>query len=192
MSGWWDILHLRSFNIKLWTNSMNRTELRTKKRMNIRTDERKDENYIPLGINAGGIIRQSFLWRGSNVTTILLGWCKACISVFETCQEIDCVQLASECMMTIDKTHHKNSDSAVLSSKYIWAVTWQNQQTEHLPSLIRVFTVRMKKPWVLSYPMSTQQRLWSDWADAQADLSFRWVHSRFVGFVMSRLIYVCL
>ena len=27
-------------------------------------------------------------------------------------------------------------------------------------------------------------------ADAQADLSLRWAHSHFVGFVMSRLIYV--
>ena len=33
-----------------------------------------------------------------------------------------------------------------------------------------------------------QRRLWSDWADAQADLSLRWVHTHFVGFVMSRLI----
>ena len=30
-------------------------------------------------------------------------------------------------------------------------------------------------------------RLISDWADAQADLSLRWAHSHFVGFVMSRL-----
>ena len=37
-----------------------------------------------------------------------------------------------------------------------------------------VFTVRMKKVWVLSYPLSAQRRLWSDWADAQADLSLRW------------------
>ena len=29
---------------------------------------------------------------------------------------------------------------------------------------------------------------WSDWVDAQADLSLRWVHIHFVGFVMSRLI----
>ena len=50
-----------------------------------------------------------------------------------------------------------------------------------------VFTVRMKKAWVLNYPLSAQQRLWSDWADAQADLSLRWVHSHFVGFVMSWL-----
>ena len=35
----------------------------------------------------------------------------------------------------------------------------------------------------------TGHPLWSDWADAQADLSLRWAHSHFVGFVMSRLIY---
>ena len=81
-----------------------------------------------------------------------------------------------------------------------WATTWQNQQSEfapsedsdqpwHPPSLIRVFAVRMKKPWVLSYPLSTQRRLWSDWADALADLSLRWAHTRFVGFVMSQLKY---
>ena len=48
-----------------------------------------------------------------------------------------------------------------------WATTWQNQQNEcapsedsdqpgHSHSLIRVFTVRMKKAWVLSYQLSTQ------------------------------------
>ena len=68
-----------------------------------------------------------------------------------------------------------------------WAATWQNQQNEcspsedsdqpgHPSSLIRVFAVRMKKAWVLSYPLSAQRRLWSDWADAQADLSLRWAH----------------
>ena len=38
--------------------------------------------------------------------------------------------------------------------------------------------------WVLSYPLSAQRRLRPDWADAQADLSLRWAHSHFVGFVM--------
>ena len=81
-----------------------------------------------------------------------------------------------------------------------WAATQQNQQSDcapsedsdqpgHLPSLIRVFAVHMKKDWVLSYPLSTQWRLWSDWVDAQADLSLRWAHTHFVGFVMSRLKY---
>ena len=49
-------------------------------------------------------------------------------------------------------------------------MTWQNQQNEwvpsedsdqpgHPPSLIWVFAVRMKKAWVLSYPLSIQRRL---------------------------------
>ena len=53
-----------------------------------------------------------------------------------------------------------------------------------------VFAACMKKVWVLSYPLSAQQRLWSDWADAQADMCLRWAHSPFVDFVMSRLIFV--
>ena len=47
----------------------------------------------------------------------------------------------------------------------------------------------MKKAGVLSYPLSAQRRLRSDWVDAQADLSLHWAHSHFVGFVMSWLIY---
>ena len=54
----------------------------------------------------------------------------------------------------------------------MWATTWQNQlnarapseesdQPGHPPSLIRVFAVRMKKAWVLSYSLSAQRRLWS-------------------------------
>ena len=60
----------------------------------------------------------------------------------------------------------------------VMSATWQNQQNEcapsedsgqpgHQPSLIRVFAVSMKKSWVLSYPLSAQRRLWSDWAGAQ-------------------------
>ena len=64
-----------------------------------------------------------------------------------------------------------------------------SDQPGHPPSLISVFAVRMKKAWVLSYPMSAQRRLWSDWADAQAVLSLRWAHSHCVGFVMRRLSY---
>ena len=63
-----------------------------------------------------------------------------------------------------------------------------SEQPGHPPSLIRVFAVRIKKAWVLSYPLSAQRRLWSDWADAQADMSLRWAHSHFVGFATRRLI----
>ena len=93
--------------------------------------------------------------------------------------------------------------------KYMCAASWQNQQSDcapsedsdqpghpghpgHPPSLIRVFAARMKKPWVLSYPFSTQRSFWSDWADAQDDLSLRWAHTHFVGFVMSWLLFYCL
>ena len=82
----------------------------------------------------------------------------------------------------------------------IWAASWQNQQNDcapsedsdqpgHPPSLIRVFTDHMKTAWVLSYPLSAQQRLRSEWVDAQADLSLRWAHSHFVGFVMRWLLF---
>ena len=60
-------------------------------------------------------------------------------------------------------------------------ISEDSDQPEHPLSLIRVFAVRMKKAWVLSYPLSAQRRFWSDWADAQANLSLRWAHSHFVG-----------
>ena len=55
----------------------------------------------------------------------------------------------------------------------------QNQQNDCAPSIRpvwSVFAVRMKKAWVLRYPLSARRRLWSDRADAQGDLSLRWVH----------------
>ena len=73
------------------------------------------------------------------------------------------------------------------TNKMAFAPSEDSDQPEHPPSLIRVFAIHMKKAWVLSYPLSAQQRLWSDWTDAQADLSLRWAHSHFVGFVMRRL-----
>ena len=42
-----------------------------------------------------------------------------------------------------------------------------------------VFAVRMKKLWVLSYSLTAQRKFWSDWADAQAELSDRWAHRSF-------------
>ena len=60
----------------------------------------------------------------------------------------------------------------------------------HPPRLIRAFAVRIKKAWVLSYPLSAQRRLRSDWVDVQADLSLRWAYSHFVGYVVRRLSYV--
>ena len=57
-----------------------------------------------------------------------------------------------------------------------------SDQPGHLSSLISVFAVHMEKVWVLSYPLSAQQRLRSDWAYAQADLSLCWAHMPFYWF----------
>ena len=70
-----------------------------------------------------------------------------------------------------DKTH-----------KMAWVPSEDSDQPGNPPSLIAVFAVRMKNDWVLSYPLSAQRRLWSDWADAQADLSLRWAHMPFCWF----------
>ena len=66
--------------------------------------------------------------------------------------------------------HDKTNNTA-------WALSKESDQPGHPLSLIRVFAFRMKKTWVLSYPLSAQWRLWSDWA-----------HSQFVGFVVLRLV----
>ena len=62
------------------------------------------------------------------------------------------------------------------TNKMACAPSADSDQPGHPPSLIRVFAVRMKKAWVLSYPLSVKRRLWSDWVDAQPDLNLRWAH----------------
>ena len=68
------------------------------------------------------------------------------------------------------------------TNKMACAPSEDSNQTGHSHSLIRVFAVHMKKAWALSYPLSAQRRLWSDWADAQIDLSLRWAHMPFCWF----------
>ena len=89
----------------------------------------------------------------------------------------------------VEKVSSSNEPSHDKTNKMACAPSKDSDQSGHLPTLIRVFALRMKKPWALSYPMSAQQRLWSDWADAHADLSLRWVHTHFIGFVVLRLIF---
>ena len=83
-------------------------------------------------------------------------------------------------------------------TKTRWATTWQNQQNEcapsedsdqpgHSPSLFRVFAVRSMGSWGPNVSSCGQQRLWSDWADGQADLSLCWAHSHIAGFLVRQL-----
>ena len=62
------------------------------------------------------------------------------------------------------------------TNKMACAPSADSDQPGHPPSLIRVFAVRKKKAWVLSYPLSVKRGLWSDWANAQPDLNLRWAH----------------
>ena len=68
------------------------------------------------------------------------------------------------------------------TNKMICAPSEDSDQPGHPPSLIRVFAVRLKKARILSYPLSAHRRRWSDWADAQADLSLRWAYMPFCWF----------
>ena len=56
------------------------------------------------------------------------------------------------------------------TNKVACAPSEDSDQPENPPSLIRVFPVRMKKPWVLSYPLSANED--SD----QFGRSLRWAH----------------
>ena len=84
------------------------------------------------------------------------------------------------------------SFSVILSSwttgKY-WAVTWQKNEVIMRPAKTQI-SLGIRPVWSVFAEPCRQRRLWSDWADAQADRSLRWAHTHFVGFVMSRLSYV--
>ena len=77
-----------------------------------------------------------------------------------------------------------SAGSKLVSLASYWVHIKDSDQTGRMPSLICVFTARVKEAWVLSFPLTAQRRLWSDWADAQADLSLHWAHIYFVGYVM--------
>ena len=72
----------------------------------------------------------------------------------------------------------------------IWAASWQNQQNDcapskdsdqpgHPPSLIRVFAVHSVGSLGPKVSSCGLRRLWSDWADAQAEMSLCWAHMPF-------------
>ena len=68
------------------------------------------------------------------------------------------------------------------TNKVICAPSKDSDQLGHPPRQIS-----MKKPWVFSYSLCAERRLWSDWLDAQADLSLRWTHRSLCWFVMLQL-----
>ena len=117
--------------------------------------------------------RHKFAWRGS----ISIFYDMRYVTNTKTCLSKHCLLISR----TLEPQHDK-------TNKMPCAPSEDSDEPGYPPSLIRAFAVRMKKAWVFSYHLSAQRRLWSDWADAQADLSLRWAHMPFCCFVMSRLI----
>ena len=84
----------------------------------------------------------------------------------------------------------------ISNPRHIWAAALQNQRNDRAPSedsdqpghppsligLIGVFAVRSMGSYGPKFSSCGQRRLWSDWADAQADLSLRWAHMPFCWF----------
>ena len=77
--------------------------------------------------------------------------------------------------------HNKTNKMTVRPARLrsVWA------STQFDPSLLCA-------QWVAKDPsfLHADSEDWSDWADAQADLSLHWAHSHFAGFVMRWLIYL--
>ena len=85
------------------------------------------------------------------------------VSCYSDSQQIHNFQILTT--KTDEPQHDKTNKMAVCTAKT------QISLGIYLPSVIRVYAVCMKKAWVLSYPLSAQRRLRSDWAGAQADHS---------------------
>ena len=66
--------------------------------------------------------------------------------------------------------------------KIACAPSEDSDQPGHPPSLISVFAVRSMGSSGPKLSSCGQQRLCSDWVDAQADLSLRWAHKPFCRF----------
>ena len=67
-------------------------------------------------------------------------------------------------------------------NKMTFVPSEDSDQSGHPPSLIIVFDVRSVGSLGPNFASGGQRWLWSDWADAQADLSLRWAHKSFCWF----------
>ena len=79
------------------------------------------------------------------------------------------------CNKIIELPHDK-------TNKMICAPSEDSDQPGHSPSLIRVFAVCSVGSWGPNVSSCGQRRLWSDWADAQADRSVHWAQRSFCWF----------
>ena len=86
--------------------------------------------------------------------------------------------------LTFEPPHDK-------TNKMICAPSEDSDQPGHSPSLIKVFAVHSMGSWGPNVSSCGQGRLWSDWANAQADLSLPWAHKSFCWFCYAAAYFVC-
>ena len=104
--------------------------------------------------------------------------------LFSLCGILFCVFCGYKHTMYVNLIHENNLWFSNI--KVSWYCFWK--LLESGPSFTIILSRDMTKPtkWLCA-----QRRLRSAWAsaDAQADLSLRWAHTQFVGFVMSWLMW---
>ena len=76
------------------------------------------------------------------------------------------------------------TQEAMAPSRYDWKIVdWDVKPQYNQPTFISIFCISESNfSFVVSYPLSAQRSLWSDWTDAQADLSLCWAHVSFCWF----------
>ena len=123
------------------------------------------------------LLRQA-LWyenRGSHiciVTRLSAAFCKRFTTIHDLLTWCRCVDYNFHVLNIKTSPLHLTNETLYYFSYFpsycIWAAPWQKQQNDlcaqqridqpgHPPSLISVFAVRMKKHWVLSYPLSARE-----------------------------------
>ena len=119
-------------------------------------------------------------------SVVTFHWCSVyfifCVQVYCVCsvfRKVKCIRFLNVTTFVIEYANSWNEPHRDKTNKMACAPSEDSDQPGHPPSLIRVFAVRLKKASSLSYSLSAQRRLWSDWADAQADLSLRRAHMPF-------------
>ena len=100
------------------------------------------------------------------------------IGFYAKCKKCDEMYVCCICRLeeeAFEPPHDKTNKMTFVPSE-------DSDQPGHPPSLIRVFAVRSVGSLEPSFASGGQRWLWSDWADAQVDLSLRWAHRSFCWF----------
>ena len=129
---------------------------------------------------------QGAVWSRS---TLFASWRSSLIRVYTVCHFV-CIFWMPQCVLKSSFSNFQIIWAIIsvvpMSRRMTKPIKWpvhpgKTQISLDICPVWPVFTVRMKKAWVLSYPWVHSED-WSDWVDAQADLSLCWAHRTFCWF----------